>query len=171
MFTRKLELVSTKNLDNLYISVSKKYNISKSKLKVMWSDRENNSFQEVNPRLKRGKVLDVLMQLKVTEKIIRINDHYVHPTSGFIFDPISRKVIARIVQGTPPTLGPTLGAALEDSQKNQNQQVRQLTESDIIDCRQWKFDHDIPVNLDKTTDLEREIDQIHLGDSESEEDD
>lgn len=160
MFAKKLELISTKNIDSLCVGIFQKYKIPKSKLKVMWTDRENNSFQEVGSRLKHGNVLEVLMQLKVTEKILKINDHYIHPASGFIFDPISRKVIARVLNND---------GTLNITSSPQNFQVRQLTESDILDCKQWKFDFIIPMNLDKTdtSELEKEIELIHLGDSDS----
>ncbi len=33
----------------------------------------------------------MLKQLKITEKIVKIDDNYIHEQSGFVFDPLSRK--------------------------------------------------------------------------------
>ncbi len=85
----------------------------------------------------------MLKQLKITEKIVKIDDNYIHEQSGFVFDPLSRKVIGR---------------------KNNNGEIQNLTEEDLEDCKQWKFDHIIPLNLDASTHLEKELEQIQLGD-------
>jgi hypothetical protein len=152
MLSIKLENIYKTNMDTLYASIQKKYKIPKSKLKSMWMDRDLEiAFQEFTPRIKKGQVLEMLKQLKVTEKIVRIQEHYVHPPSGFIFNPITRKVIGR--------------------KNNDSDQVRELTESDLEDCKQWKFDYIIPINLGKPNDnndtLEKAIEQIHLGDDDS----
>ncbi len=84
--------------------------------------------------------------LKITEKIVKIDDNYIHEQSGFVFDPLSRKVIGR---------------------KNNNGEIQNLTEEDLEDCKQWKFDHIIPLNLDASTHLEKELEQIQLGDDDA----
>ncbi len=70
----------------------------------------------------------------------------IHEQSGFVFDPLSRKVIGR---------------------KNNNGEIQNLTEEDLEDCKQWKFDHIIPLNLDASTHLEKELEQIQLGDDDA----
>ncbi len=62
--------------------------------------------------------------------------------------PLSRKVIGRkIISGAIQTI---------------------LTDRKILeDCKQWKFDHIIPLNLDASTHLEKELEQIQLGDDDA----
>jgi hypothetical protein len=150
MLKDNIENILIKNLDTFYVTLSKKYKIPKTKLKTMWSDRQQSYiFQEFTPRSKGIPVLEMLHQLKVTEKIVRIKDHYIHPPTGFIFDPVSRKVIGIKIDKT-----------------DINSEIKELTENDIEDCKQWKFDHIIPINLDKNTiTLEKEIEQMCLGDN------
>ncbi len=128
--------------------MSKKYKIPKTKLKKMWLDRNQSYvYKEFNNILRQGKpVLEMLKQLKITEKIVKIDDNYIHEQSGFVFDPLSRKVIGR---------------------KNNNGEIQNLTEEDLEDCKQWKFDHIIPLNLDASTHLEKELEQIQLGDDDA----
>ena len=148
MLSTKIENIYTQNLDAYYVLIAKKYKIPKTKLKTMWLNREQSYvYQYFAPRSKDKPVLEMLKQLKVTEKIVRIKDHYIHPPTGFVFDPISRKVIGR----------------------KEGEEIRELTEIDIEDCKQWKFDHIIPINLDNKpyTMLEKDIEQIHLGDEDS----
>ncbi len=47
------------------------------------------------------------------------------------------------------------------------EKIQNLTEEDLEDCKQWKFDHIIPLNLDASTHLEKELEQIQLGDDDA----
>ncbi len=148
MFAIKIEKISNSNLDIYFATMSKKYKIPKTKLKKMWLDRNQSYvYKEFNNILRQGKpVLEMLKQLQITEKIVKIDDNYIHEQSGFVFDPLSRKVIGR---------------------KNNNGEIQNLTEEDLEDCKQWKFDHIIPLNLDASTHLEKELEQIQLGDDDA----
>ncbi len=52
----------------------------------MWLDRNQSYvYKEFNNILRQGKpVLEMLKQLKITEKIVKIDDNYIHEQSGFV---------------------------------------------------------------------------------------
>lgn len=160
MLSRKIEKLQQQNLDELFCKIVKKFKdtkdtkITKAKLKNIWLRRDDEIYNYSPPP--KTTVLEKLAQLKVTEKILRIGDRYVHRPSGFVFDPISKKVIGRI-------------DISQDDEDCRDLPTRELTKSDLEDCKQWKFDCFIPMNLDKNFDeLENEIDKMHFGDDDSE---
>lgn len=127
-----IKKVEIQHLKQFHLKVSSAYNIPILKIKKSWLERNQNGPSK--------NVLNMLKKLKVTEKIVKINNHYVHPPSGFVFDPISKKVIGKQVDGG---------------------EIKTLTENDILACRQWKFEHTIPLNLDAEREtLKNELDAL-----------
>ena len=110
---------------------------------------ENNTETKKVENKQKTNTIKVDKKLSVVEKLTRDNNPislrrnakgvFVHPPTGFVFDPKEEKVIG----------------------KEDKDGVSELTEEDIEECKKFKFNYKLPSNLDKKLNLENvKVDEL-----------
>jgi hypothetical protein len=162
MLFKKCDKIYTSEINVFLRTVSDKYSIPKTQLNHIWKGTPITKFQKyqkepqtvVKAKVSRtNNVLDMLKNLKIVEHIIKDNNnHYIHPPTMLVFDPLTKKAVGR---------------------KNSNGCISSLGVEEIEICKQYKFDYYLPLNISpiQSSDIEKiqdEIENIRVGDSDDE---